>query len=69
MDDPSVLVTIPFWLCGMALVFFPTRVWQFYAWFHGPAFAASGNKPRHIRNAGILWLVVMTWFTYVEWVR
>ena len=63
------LMLLLFWCFGLVWVFFPARVLRFYVWFHGSGILRRGNKPRHIRNAGILWLIVMAVLTYVEWSR
>ena len=50
---------VPFWLFGIVLVVFPNAVHDFYRWFHDSDFERCGNQPRHVRNAGIVWLIVM----------
>ena len=57
-----------FWLFGLAWVCFPRRVYRLYAWWLGSSFTTR-NEPRHIRRAGIVWLILMTVFTCAEWFR
>ena len=54
---------VPFWLFGAVMVAFPSAVWRFYRWFHGPALE-DRIQPRHVRNAGVFWLIVMAITTY-----
>lgn len=56
-----------FWLFGLFWVFFPKPVVRFYKWFHSGSSLVQQLQPRHARNAGLLWLMVMTVVTYATW--
>jgi hypothetical protein len=50
---------------GLVLVLFPAPVLRFYKWFHGPrALRVQQLEPRHARNAGIVWIVIMAVIAY-----
>ena len=59
-----VIALLPFWLFGVVVVLFPNAVWKSYRRLHGPDFERRTLQPRHIRNAGIVWLIVMALATY-----
>jgi hypothetical protein len=61
--------SLPFWAFGVVWVVFPERVLQFYKWFHPDSSHVQQTEPRHIRNAGLLWLAMMVVITYAEWGR
>ncbi len=66
--DWRLLPFLPFWAFGAIFVLFPQEVTRFYKWFHGPeASMVQRLEPRHARNAGFVWLVVMAIVTYAEW--
>jgi hypothetical protein len=50
---------------GLVPVLFPASVVRFYKWFHGPhALRVQQLEPRHARNAGIVWIVIMAVIAY-----
>jgi hypothetical protein len=53
-----------FWLLGLVWVVFPKTVLRFYLWFHGPALDGRNLQPKHVRNAGFFWLLVMAAVTF-----
>jgi hypothetical protein len=56
-------------LPGLVMIAFPGHIHRFYTWFHGEAYTRRGNQPRHIRNAGIFWLVIVAAMSYFDPVR
>ena len=48
-----------FSLFGVWCILFPGSVLRFYSWFHGPGSDRLGNSKWHVRNAGLVWLVVI----------
>jgi hypothetical protein len=58
------------WLFGLVCVVFPAHVLGFYRWFHGhDEIHLQQTEPRHVRNAGVLWLLLMAAVTYFDWAR
>jgi hypothetical protein len=62
----DALIMSPFVIVGLVFVFLPARVLRFYEWLHGPSFRRLGNEPRHVRNAGIRWLVLLAVILYLD---
>jgi hypothetical protein len=62
------LYTVPWWLFGVVLLLWPGHVLRFYERFLGAdRMRAKQFQIRHVRNSGVVWLVVMAVFAYVDW--
>jgi hypothetical protein len=55
-----------FSLVGVWFILFPGSVLRFYSWFHGPDFDRLGTTTQQVRNAGLLWLLLMAFAAWAN---
>jgi hypothetical protein len=59
-------------LPGILMIAFPGPIHRFYVSFHGEAHTRREHQPRHIRNAGVFWILIvglMMYFLPEPWRR